>query len=177
MLEAILAIVSNIAFCMSSYQIKLIEMGIIDLLKTYLLYFCEYQYFSPVKQPKEQIDISNLSMGNINLVKSISLIIHSLTKNVELQEMLIHKDIVSVIKHCNRLLEYEVLTNTYLSIGNLMMSPMEHVRKRAVELGCMEILLDSNEECEFLRVRRICNSVLQQTDPRLFEYNDLCRSN
>jgi hypothetical protein len=49
MLEAILSIVSNIAFCVSSYQIKLIEMGIIDLLKTYLLYFCEYQYFSPGK--------------------------------------------------------------------------------------------------------------------------------
>jgi hypothetical protein len=56
-----------------------------------------------------------------------------------------------------------------------MLSPLEHVRKRAVELGCMEILLDSNEESEFLRIRRICNSVLQQTDPRLFEYNDLCR--
>ena len=91
--------------------------------------------------------------------------------------MLIQKDIISVIKHCNRLSEYEILTNTYLSLGNLMMSPMEYVKKRAVELGCMEILLDSNEESEFLRIRRICNSVLQQTDPRLFEYNDLCRSN
>lgn len=142
MLEGILSIVSNISFCVSSQQVKLIEMGIIELLKTYLLYFCEYQYFSPVKQPREQIDISNLTIGNVNLVKSISLIIHSFTKNVDLQEMLIYKDIVSVIKHCNRLSEYEVLTNTYLSIGNLMMSPMEHVRKRAVELGCMEILLD-----------------------------------
>ena len=121
------------------------------------------------------IDITNLSIGNISLVKSISLIIHSLTKNSAIQELLIHRDMISVIKHCNRLLEYEVLTNTYLSIGNLMLSPLEHVRKRAVELGCMEILLDSNEESEFLRIRRICNSVLQQTDPRLFEYNDQCR--
>ncbi len=94
---------------------------------------------------------------------------------MELQELLIQRDIISVIKHANRLLEYEVLTNTCLSIGNLMLSPHEHVRKRAVELGCMEILLDSNEESEFLRIRRICNSVLQQTDPRLFEYNDMCR--
>lgn len=81
MLEAIYQIVSNICFCNSSYQIKLIEMGLIDLLKTYLMYFCSYQYFSPVKQSKEMIDISNLSIGNISLVKSISLIIHSLTKN------------------------------------------------------------------------------------------------
>jgi hypothetical protein len=81
MLEAIYQIVSNICFCNSSYQIKLIEMGLIDLLKTYLMYFCSYQYFSPVKQSKEMIDISNLSIGNIALVKSISLIIHSLTKN------------------------------------------------------------------------------------------------
>ena len=81
MLEAIYQIVSNICFCNSSYQIKLIEMGLIDLLKTFLMYFCSYQYFSPVKQSKEMIDITNLSIGNISLVKSISLIIHSLTKN------------------------------------------------------------------------------------------------
>ena len=81
MLEAIYQIVSNICFCNSSYQIKLIEMGLIDLLKTYLMYFCSYQYFSPVKQSKEMIDITNLGIGNISIVKSISLIIHSLTKN------------------------------------------------------------------------------------------------
>jgi hypothetical protein len=39
------------------------------------------------------------------------------------------------------------------------------------------MLIESNEEAEYLRVRRICNSVLQQTDPRLFEYNESIRGN
>lgn len=84
---------------------------------------------------------------------------------------------MSVVKHCSRLQEYEVLTNTYLSLGNLLLSPLHHVKQRAVDLGCLEMLIESNEEAEYLRVRRICNSVLQQTDPRLFEYNDSIRGN
>ncbi len=156
----------------------MINMGILEVIKRFLQMYCDYQYLSPVKQDKNgKTDIGNYNIGNIKLVRKISNIVYSLTKNDEIQESLIQRDIISIIKHCNLLHEYEVLTNTYLSIGNLMMSPMDHVRKRAVELGCMEILLDSNEESEFLRIRRICNSVLQQTDPRLFEYNDFCRSN
>jgi len=79
---------------------------------------------------------------------------------MDVQENAIKQDIVSVIKHLNRLREYEVLTNTFLSLGNLMLSQVEHVRRRAVDLGCLEILLDSNENSDFLRIRRICNSVL-----------------
>jgi hypothetical protein len=85
-------------------------------------------------------------------------------------------DILSVIKHCNRLKEYEVLTNLYLALGNLMLSQLEHVRRRAVDLGSLDILLDSADQSEFLRIRRICNSILQQTDPRLFEYNEQIKS-
>jgi len=108
-------------------------------------------------------------------LKSLTQILHSLTKNVEVQETALQRDIVSVIKHCNRLLEYEVLTNTYLCLGNLMLSPLPYVRQRSVELGCLQLLIESNEEAEYLRVRRICNSVLQQTDARLFEYNETVR--
>jgi hypothetical protein len=79
---------------------------------------------------------------------------------MDVQENAIKQDIVSVIKHLNRLREYEVLTNTFLSLGNLMLSQVEYVRRRAVDLGCLEILLDSNENSDFLRIRRICNSVL-----------------
>jgi len=106
-----------------------------------------------------------LSIGNVNLLKSISSILQAITKNVEIQEIAIKKDIISVLKHCSRLKEYEVLTNVYLSFGNLLLSQVDHVRRRAVDLGCLQLLLETNENSEFLRIRRICNSVLQQTNP------------
>ena len=58
-----------------------------------------------------------------------------------------------------------------------MLSPLEYARRRGVELGCLDLLLEANEISDFLRIRRICNSVLQQTDPNLFEYNDHIRGN
>lgn len=173
MTEAIISAISNICQSTRSTQHKnLLDLGLIDLLKVLLLNYCPYGYLSGVKQSTEQIDAGMLSIGNVNLLKSISSILQAITKSSEVQEQAIKKDIISVLKHCNRLKEYEVLTNLYLSFGNLLLSHIEHVRRRAVELGCLSLLLETNENSEFLRIRRICNSVLQQTNPQLFEYNE-----
>jgi hypothetical protein len=152
-----------------------LSLGIIDLIKVLLLYYCPYGYLSGVKQSTEQIDVTVFTIGNVRLLQSVSQMLQCITKNIEVQELSIQSDIVSVIKHLIKLKEYEVLTNGFLTIGNLMLSPLDHVRSRAVDLGCLDILLETNENSEFLRLRRICNSVLQQTDPRLFEYNDAIR--
>jgi hypothetical protein len=41
-----------------------------------------------------------------------------------------------------------------------MLSPIEYVRRRVVELGCLDLLLEANEISDIFRIRRICNSVL-----------------
>ena len=53
--------------------------------------------------------------------------------------------------------EYEVLTNIYTAIGNLLLSPNEYVKRRSVEQGALEIILETNELSNYLRIKRICN--------------------
>lgn len=174
-MEAIAQTLANVCHATRSNHARLIELGIIENLKVLLLNYCPYAYLSGLKQPKDQVDVTSYTIGNVKLLQSVSQILQSLTKNVEVQEQVIQNDIVSVLKHCNRLKEYEVLTNVFLSLGNLMLSQLDRVRTRAVDLGCLDVLLEANENSDFLRIRRICNSILQQTDPRLFEYNDAIR--
>ncbi len=79
-------------------------------------------------------------------------------------------DMIPVIKHFTYLVEYEVLTNIYMAIGNFILSPKEYVRKRSVDLGLLEIISEASQETTYLRFKRICNSILQKTDPQLFDY-------
>ena len=68
----------------ANQHLNMINMGIIDVMKRYLQYFAHYEYQSPVKQECNKVDIGMLSTGNVSLARDISLIVHSLTKNVEI---------------------------------------------------------------------------------------------
>jgi hypothetical protein len=49
-----------------------------------------------------------------------------------------------VLRECTRIKDYDVLTNIYTAIGGFVLSKNEYVKKKAVELGCLELLLISN---------------------------------
>ena len=72
MLEGIVQTIANIAQATRSNQLKLIDLGVLELIKTLLLNYCPYGYLSPVKQSYEQIDVTNLTIGNVNMLKSLS---------------------------------------------------------------------------------------------------------
>jgi hypothetical protein len=55
-----------------------------------------------------------------------------------------------------RIRDYDVLTNVYMTLGNFILSKNDFVKKKAVEFGCLEMLLESNEVSPYLRIRRIC---------------------
>jgi|LauGreDrversion4_2_1035121.scaffolds.fasta_scaffold37393_5 hypothetical protein len=58
-------------------------MGLVDVLKTILLNYCPYAYLSPIKQATDQIDATEFTIGNVKLLQSVSNIIQSLTKNID----------------------------------------------------------------------------------------------
>ena len=128
LIEAIIQTIANICQATRSNHSKLISMGLIEVVKTVLLNYCPYAYLSPVRQPSDHIDATELTIGNVKLLQSLSNIIQSLSKNVDVQETAIQNDLVSVIKHCARLKEYEVHTNLHLSLGNLVLSQFPYVR-------------------------------------------------
>lgn len=144
MVEAIVKTLANISYSVGCHR-ELLDHGVIEMMKRLLQIYCPYAYGSPAKQSHEWVEVNLMSMGNINLLKSISVTIQNLTKNPEAQEIAIKRDIVSIIKHEMKLNEYEVLTNLYLSLGHLTLTKYDYVKRRSVELGCLSMLLEANE--------------------------------
>ncbi|CDW78052.1 UNKNOWN [Stylonychia lemnae] len=178
LIEEIIGTIANISAFNDSHS-QLIDLGLLDKFKNILGLFCPFQYQLGyrVQQNQEQVELTAMSLGNIKILKSISQTIYNLTLNTEFQETLVKKDIVLIMRHEGCINDYDLLTNLYMSFGNLILSKSDHIKKRAVELGCLEHLMDVNESTQYLRIRRICNQILQKTDAQLFEYNDQIKSN
>lgn len=74
------------------------------------------------------------------MLKSLSNVVLNLSSNTDIQELLVKSEFIPVIKHFSYLVEYEVLTNIYLAIGNFILSPKENMRKRSVDLGLLDLI-------------------------------------
>jgi hypothetical protein len=83
---------------------------------------------------------------------------------------------IGVLSECLKLRDYDVLTNVHMALGSFILSKNDYVKKKSVEFGCLDLLLDSNEESPFLRIRRICSQILSNTEAYLFDYNETVKN-
>jgi len=63
-------------------------------------------------------------------------------------------------------------TNLYKALCELILSKSGQVQRGAVETGCFQEVLSASENSQFFKVRRICNTVLDNVPNTMFELND-----
>lgn len=95
----------------------------------------------------ENFDIQCFTYGNLELIKSLSVIWHELSSNVDVQPICVNKGLISILlESCEQLFDYEVHINLYMSLGNLITSPNKQINNKAIEEGCLAEIIKANDD-------------------------------
>lgn len=76
-----------------------------------------------------------MQIGSLQLIKAVTRQLLNVSSNSDVHVQCLDQDITTVLVDCLRLLDYEVITIVYQTIGNFLTSDHKAVRSRMVQAG------------------------------------------
>lgn len=178
LVENILHSLSNISKDETLHQ-ELVANGLLEVYRKFVnLLLSSAMNPNPkgVNEEQEGIDLlAVVPSGTLSMMKSIMNSLVNLSTNPAIQGQCLDEGIIDLLLDSQKLNDYEMITNIYKTIGNMLTSPEDETRKKMVHQGFLQEMLHSHEYSPLFKIRRICSEYLNQIltmDPSLFELND-----
>lgn len=153
---------------------ELIDNGIFKLIQKFL---ADLRYFAKTTLGKHAgIDFKDLSNGTVSVFKAFIKILLNISENAEVHAACTESDMIDLLLESMDLNDYEIQTGLYQTIGNILTSPDAEVRKLMVRRRLLHLVIETQEQSRFYKIKRICGEYLGMVldrYPSMFELNEI----
>lgn len=124
MVENIICTLSNISNDFFLHR-ELIQNGLIEVIKKFIDMFLEQAQemnYEGVNEIEEGLELNIMTVGALNLIKAVSIIIMNISSNPDVQADCCQYDLITVIQASMKMRDYEVTTHLYRAMGSYLTS-------------------------------------------------------